>query len=248
MFELQLKDISILDNSIRIVSDFIQEATFEVNKEGIEMKAMDPANITMVIMKLLPSAFSKYKVKSSEEITLNLDNLKQALRRAKSTDTLHLSLQKNRLKLVLRGKSEKTFFIPLLEETKKKKEVPDLEFKSEAEVDAGEFEDYIKDADIVGDALTIEAKSDSLKFSAGETSSQVKIKLSKDKDALMEIKSKEKSKSIYAVDYLKKIAKSSKISDTVSMKLSKDYPVRLDYKALDKGQLSFILAPRIENK
>lgn len=248
MFELQLKEPAILNNSISIVSDFIQEATFEITKDGIEMKAMDPANITMVILKLLPSAFSKYNVKKSEEISINIDSMRQALRRAKPSDTLTLSLESNKLKLLIEGKSTKSFLIPLLEDTKKKKEVPSLEFNSKAELESDEFEDYITDASIVGDALTLEARSDSLIFSAGESSSKVKIKLDKAKDALIDISSKEPNKSIYAIDYLKKISKASKIAGTVKIQFSKDYPIRLDYKAIDKEQISFILAPRIENK
>ena len=246
MFELQLKNPSILENSIGIISDFIQEATFTIDNNGIEMKAMDPANITMVILKILPSAFAKYEVKEPEEITLNLDNLKQALRRSKATDTLDLSLERNRLKLIFKGKSTKSFLIPLLEETKKKREVPNLEFKAEAELESNEFEDYINDADVVGDALTIEARPDTLIFSAGETSSKVRIEL--EKNALISIKSEEPNKAIYAIDYLKKIAKASKIANTVKLRFSTDYPIRLDYKALDRAQMSFILAPRIENK
>lgn len=248
MFELQLTDSAIFHNSIGIVSEFIQEATFEVSKDGIEMKAMDPANISMVVLKLLPSAFSKYEVKEKEEITLNLDNLRQALKRAKGSDVLTLSSDRNKLKITLAGKSTKNFLIPLLDETKKKREIPNLDFKAKAEVDAIEFEDYINDAAIVGDALMLEARSDKLVFSSGESSSKVKIVLEKGKDALLNIDVKDPNKAIYAIDYLKKIAKSSKIASTVSLKFTANYPIRLDYKALDKGQLSFILAPRIENE
>ena len=247
MFELQLTEPAILYNSIGILSEFIQEATFSINKDGIEMRAMDPANISMVILRILPSAFSKYDLKEEEEITVNVDNLKQALRRAKPSDILNLSLERNRLKITLEGKSKKDFQIPLLEETRKKKDIPSLDFKSKVELEANEFEDYINDAAVVGDALTIEARPETIIFSAGETSSKVRIALEKGKDALIAIDSKEPSKAVYAVDYLKKIAKSSKIANTVTLQFSKDYPVRLDYKALDKGQLSFILAPRIEN-
>jgi len=33
----------------------------------------------------------------------------------------------------------------------------------------------------------------------------------------------------------------------VIIQFNKDYPLRLDYKAIDKVALSFILAPRVEN-
>jgi hypothetical protein len=39
----------------------------------------------------------------------------------------------------------------------------------------------------------------------------------------------------------------SKLSDEVLIQFSKDYPLRLEYKTVDKVMLSFILAPRVEN-
>ena len=39
----------------------------------------------------------------------------------------------------------------------------------------------------------------------------------------------------------------SKIADEVSISFSKDYPLKLEYKDVDRVLLSFILAPRVEN-
>ncbi len=39
----------------------------------------------------------------------------------------------------------------------------------------------------------------------------------------------------------------SKLSDNVVIQFNKDYPLRLDYTVVDKVQLRFILAPRVEN-
>ena len=38
----------------------------------------------------------------------------------------------------------------------------------------------------------------------------------------------------------------SKIADEVVINFNKDYPLKLDYKSVDKVLLSFILAPRVE--
>jgi hypothetical protein len=38
-----------------------------------------------------------------------------------------------------------------------------------------------------------------------------------------------------------------KIADDVTIQFNKDYPLKLEYKAVDKIFLSFILAPRVEN-
>ena len=59
---------------------------------------------------------------------------------------------------------------------------------------------------------------------------------------------KEKVTGIYSTEYLKKMAKSSVLSDTAIIQFSSDYPLKIDFKSLNKLQMSFILAPRIENK
>ncbi|PIN70876.1 hypothetical protein COV94_00840, partial [Candidatus Woesearchaeota archaeon CG11_big_fil_rev_8_21_14_0_20_57_5] len=54
-------------------------------------------------------------------------------------------------------------------------------------------------------------------------------------------------KSKYSLEYLKKMAGGSKLADEVTISFNKDYPLRLDYLSLNKLQLSFILAPRVEH-
>jgi len=39
----------------------------------------------------------------------------------------------------------------------------------------------------------------------------------------------------------------SKLTDNVTILFDRDYPLKLDFKEVDKVQLSFILAPRVEN-
>ena len=38
-----------------------------------------------------------------------------------------------------------------------------------------------------------------------------------------------------------------KLSDNVEIFFNQDYPLKLEYKVMDKLLLSFILAPRVEN-
>ena len=40
----------------------------------------------------------------------------------------------------------------------------------------------------------------------------------------------------------------SKLSENVEIRFNKDYPLKIDFKAVDKLLLSFILAPRVENE
>lgn len=248
MFKLKLDDPKILSGSLSIISDFITEATFSITKENLNLIAMDPSNISMVILNILPSAFIEYSVKEDEEITINLDILNQALKRAKTGETLVLSKDKNQLEITITGKSVKKFQIPLLEKESKEKKVPALEFNTSIELDAKEFRDYIDDAGIAGDALSFSAVGNKFSLSAGDASRKANVELKEGSDALIKLEIKDASHAVYSVEYLKKMAKASSIADSVLVQFAKDYPLRLDFKALNKMQMSFILAPRIENK
>lgn len=248
MFNLKLEESRILSNSISVISDFITEATFSISKEGLKLVAMDPANISMVILDILPSAFTDYNVSGTEDITINLDNLKQALRRVKPTESISLSSEKNKLIITILGKSKKKFHIPLLEKEGREKNIPDLSFKAKIEMDAKEFKDYIEDSEIVGDALTVDSNPDAINLSAGEAGRKVNINIHKGSDVLVKMNITEPAKAIYSIEYLKKMSRAATIADTVNLQYSSDYPMRLDFKSLNKMQMSFILAPRIENK
>jgi len=248
MFNIRLNDSKILANSVTVVSDFITEATFLIQKEGFKLVAMDPANISMVILNILPSAFTEYTVDQESEITVNVESLKQAIKRAKQNEAIALSLDRNKLKLSITGRSKKSFFIPLLEREHKERKIPSLNFEATVELDANEFRDYIEDASIASDAVSFEAEKNSFLISAGTAGNKVNIELLKSDDAVVQLVAGDAVRSIYSVEYLKKMTKACSVSDTAVIQFAKDYPMRLDFKSVDKLQMSFILAPRIENK
>ena len=130
---LVLAEPKLLRDSINIISDLVNEVKFKVNKNSLELIAMDPANVAMVVFKLLGSAFAKYDVEDEEEIAINLSNFRQILRRAKPTDsiTIELEQKKNRLKIELKGESTRTFSLSLLNIEEEEQKIPNLEFPHE---------------------------------------------------------------------------------------------------------------------
>ena len=117
--KFSLAEPKLLTDSINIISDFVNEVRFKIDKEKIELIAMDPANVAMIVFKLLSSVFTEYKVEAPLEICVSLDSLKQILRRAKPSDILSLELNKkdNKLKIQLKGESTRTFNLSLINST-----------------------------------------------------------------------------------------------------------------------------------
>lgn len=247
--KLTLAESKYLKDSISIISDLVSEARFKVSSDAIELVAMDPANVAMVIFKLLSSTFTEYEVKEPVDIAINLNNLKQFLRRAKSDDIITLQLEdKSKLKIILKGASTRTFNLPILDLEEKEQKIPDLSFTAMINMPSSSLNESIEDADVVADAVSFVAEPKKFTLIAEGDLSKAKIELNSDDDHKIKVEGQEKIKAKYSTEYLKKMIGGSKLSDNVSVHFNSDYPLKLEYKVVDRVQLAFILAPRVENE
>lgn len=246
MFRATLQDISMLKDSLDSISSLITEGSFRINKNGIELIAMDPASVAMVIFKIFPSAFLDYECDKEEIATLNLSNLVSVLKRAKANDRLILELAENKFKITMIGDFKRKFSLPLIETPYSSQKIPDLSFNSTIELYAGVLKDGIKDASMVSDCIVFEANSNFFSVSSFGELSETRLELTKDSPTLISIDSKEKTKAKYSIDYLERMLKGLKSTDKIKLSFSTDYPVRIDCVRIDKFQLSFILAPRVD--
>jgi len=244
---LTLAEPKYLKESITIISDLVNEASLKITPEAIELVAMDPANVAMVIFKLLSSACTEYSVGEKVEIAINLNNFKQILRRAKGNDILSLELEDNKLKVILKGTSIRTFSLPIIDLEQKEQRVPELNFGSIIKTHASVFNEAIEDADIVGESVSLHAEQGKLSVSAEGDLTKAHIDIRDSDTTKINVHGASPIKAKYSLEYLKKMMNGSNLADEVVIQFNKDYPLRLDYKAIDKVALSFILAPRVEN-
>ncbi len=245
--KLTLAEPKYLKESILIISELVNEAKFKITPDAMEMVAMDPANVAMIIFKLLSSSFTEYDVKKEMEISVDLGNFKQILRRAGANDMLSMEVDDNRLKLQLKGKTTRTFSLPLIEGEEKEQKVPELNFPVNIKTSTAIFNDAIEDVDIVAESVTFEIDKKSFVINGESDLSNASIEIKADDETNITIDSDDKIKAKYSVEYLKKIINASKLCDEMVIQFNKDYPLKLDYIVVDKLQLSFILAPRVEN-
>lgn len=242
--KLTLNESKLLKDSISIISELVTEAVFKIDKNCLELIAMDPANVAMVNYKLLASAFSEYEVGDSTTLAVNLNTLKQIMRRSKPSDKVTLELEGAKLKVTLDGKSKREFQIPTLDIEEKDQKVPNLSFDMEVSIPSSSFSAAIEDVEIVGEAVSLFVEPNKFVVSSVADLSKVKVDLSTDES--IKIVTDSSSKAKYSVEYLKKMLQGSKISDVVTLKFKNDYPLKLEFVNLNKLSIEFILAPRMD--
>jgi len=245
---LALAETKYFKDSISVISDLVSEARFKITKNAVELVAMDPANVAMVVFKLLSSCFTEYKISKDVDIAINMSNLKQILRRAGPNDILSMELEDNKLKIELKSNTTRTFSLPLIDIEEKEQKVPELNFPASVNTPSSILNNAIEDADIVSESVTFAIEPKKMVIEAQGDLSHVKTEIKSDDETKINIEGSDKIKAKYSVEYLKKMITASKLSDNVTIYFNKDYPLKIDYKVVDKLQMSFILAPRVENE
>jgi len=241
--KLTLAEPHYLVEPISIISELVTEVKIKVEKDQLEIIAMDPANVAMVVFTLLNTTFTEYQVDQPITLAINLESLKQILKRAKASDTISFSLEENRLKITITGESTRTFNLALLELDDVEQKIPDLSFAAKVELDTALFAEAIDDMGIIAESVSLIADKTSFVIGSSSNLNAAKAEL---KNASINLDGSKVSAK-YSLEYLKKIAKASKLTDSVTLNFGKDYPLRADYTLKDKLALSIILAPRVEN-
>ncbi len=241
---LTLAEPKYLKESISIISELVNEGRIRVGKDAIELVAMDPANVAMVVFKMFSSGFTEYKVDQPVDIAINLSNFKQILRRANPTDMLTLELADSKLKVQLKSSSTRTFSLPIIDIEEKEQKVPELSFPVSVQLPSSVLNEAIGDADIVAESVSFSAERDLFSLHASGDLNSASIELKQDDST--KISATEKATAKYSVEYLKKMIEGSKVADSVTVQFNKDYPLKLTYSTVDRVMLSFILAPRVD--
>jgi proliferating cell nuclear antigen len=248
MVKLVLADATYLKDSISVISELVNEARFKITKDSIELAAMDPANVAMVVFKLLSSCFSEYDVQEDQEVAINLQNLKQVLKRAKPSDVVSLEItEDSKLVVQLKSNTTRTFSLPILDLEEKEQRIPNLQFPVTVTTLSSVLNDAISDVDIIAESVSFSAEPDKFFVSAEGDLSKAHIEVGQGEDSQIKCETQARVKSKYSIEYLKKMILAAKLADKVEINFNEDYPLKLDYKVIDRLSMSFILAPRVEN-
>lgn len=244
MFEAKIRS-DVLKEVVDVISTLVDEAKFNAGKESLVVKAVDPAHVAMVDLTLAREAFESYKA-DDVELGLDMDKMKEVLKLSRAGEVLALSQdeEKNRLVVHVGNITRRMSLVDTAGMSDPK--VPNLNLPAKIRVRTEELRQGIRASESVSDHIALIATPDGFEIlSEGDTDS-VNLKLPK--DMLDELVCKEKARSLFPLDYFANMIKAISTAPTVTMYMGNDYPVKLEFDiAGGKGQVKYLLAPRIES-
>lgn len=249
MFKLRITDAKLLRDMFSAISILVDEATFNLNPEGIQLRAMDPSRVAMVDFQWPSSIFDEYQCDEPQKICFNITELLKLLRRSSKDETIELSLNPEtaRLQISITGRYNRTFNMPTLEPQEEEVPTPKITFKVQAKATTEGLRQAIEDAQIVSDHVKLEADSEKLVLNATGDLMGANIELKKGSDTLLDLQVQEPAKATFSLSYLAEIIKAASASSEIAtIEFANDMPIHIDFQQPKEGKLTYYLAPRIE--
>ncbi len=249
MFKVKVADAKLLKDMMTAISTLIDEATFDINPDGIKLRAMDPSRVAMIDFEWPKTIFDEYNCNEPMKMCINISEMLKLLRRTEKDESVELSLDEKtgRLQITITGRYVRSFNMPTLEAVEEEVPTPKVAFNVEAKVTTDGLAKAIEDANLVSDHVRIEIDKEKMVMRATGDLMGATIEMKKGSDAVLDLEAKEASKATFSLSYLSEIVKAATAtSDVATIEFSTDMPIRLDFQQPKEGKLTFYLAPRIE--
>jgi len=243
------------------IKDLVQEGNFECSRDGISLQAMDPSHVALVSMLLKKDGFEHYRCDRSINLGIKLEYMVKILKCAHNDDTVTLKADDDGDIVTFIFESQKQdkisdFELKLMNIDTEVLGIPDQDYQTTIHMPSSELQRICRDLSVMGDAVVISTNKEGIKFSvigdAGSIgSANTLLKPTSAADSKPEdsvtLELNEPVTLTFALRFLNSFNKAASLSPSVSIKMSKDIPLVLEYRIDELGYVRYYLAPKIED-
>ena len=258
MFIAQFKDGSMFKRIVDSIKDIVNDVNAEASPNGISLQAMDSSHVALVQLRFERDAFEDdFRSDKAMVLGINMSNLAKIMKLTQNSDIIILKSDENygKLTIIMKNTSlgrHATFDINLFNIDSESLGIPDTEYSAKIRMSSSEFTKMCKDINLISETLTIEAKKEKVIFSVegdvGKGSIELEyVEKENSVDSTILVVS-EPVKLSFALRYINMFNKASGISQSVTLMMSSDSPLVVEYSQQGQCSLKFYLAPKISEE
>jgi len=252
IFALKLK-AKVLEALFTAIAVIIDEATFTLSERGVNLKALDPGRIAMIVFNYPKEAFEEFSVDRDGLVAFSVSEALKALKRTGKDDTAELVMVNDSARLFIKIHSkyaERLFDLATFEPSEEELSEPKLSHEAKAKLTVQALNNAIQDAALVSDYVRVVVQPEILELKATGDVTTANIKFVKGLSPdLLDLEKQDMTKptsAYFSLDWLKEIVKGMRqLADVAVLNYSTDMPIQIDAQT-SKGTMTFYMAPRIE--
>ncbi|PKU83081.1 proliferating cell nuclear antigen [Dendrobium catenatum] len=258
MLELRLVQGSLLKKVLEAIKDLVTDANFDCSATGFSLQAMDSSHVALVALLLRSEGFEHYRCDRNISMGMNLNNMSKMLKCAGNDDIITIKGDDGSDTVTFMFESPNQdkisdFEMKLMDIDSEHLGIPEAEYHAIVKMPSSEFGRICKDLSSIGDTVVISVSKEGVKFSTRGDIGSANIVCRQNKtvdkpEGATIIEMNEPVSLTFALRYLNSFTKATTLSESVTISLSSELPVVVEYKIADMGYIRFYLAPKIEDE
>ncbi|XWS07677.1 hypothetical protein CRYUN_Cryun41cG0010300 [Craigia yunnanensis] len=258
MLELRLTQAGLLKKVLESIKDLVTDANFDCSATGFSLQAMDSSHVALVALLLRCDAFEHYRCDRNISMGVNLANMAKMLRCASDDDIVTIKADDggDTVTFMFESPSQdkiSDYEMKLMDIDSEHLGIPEAEYQAIVRMPASEFARICKDLSTIGDTVIISVTKEGVQFSTKGDIGTANIICRKNtavdkKEEATVIEMEEPVSLTFALRYLNAFTKATPLAGQVTISLSYDMPIVVEYKIENMGYIRFYLAPKIEEE
>ena len=258
MFEARLVQGALLKKVLEAIKDLLNEATWDCNEHGMSLQAMDSSHVSLVSLMLRADGFDTYRCDRNCSMGINLGSMSKILKCASNEDAITIKAGDDGDTVTYvfesqNGDKVSDYEMKLMDIETDHLGIPETNYSCVVKMPSAEFQRICRDLSQIGESVVICCTKEGVKFSATGDLGTGNIKLAQNanvdkEDEAVTIEMQEACTLTFALRYLNFFCKATPLSPQVSLSMSGEVPLVVEYKIGDMGHVRYYLAPKIEDE
>eukprot|EP00043_Microstomoeca_roanoka_P003509 m.44190 g.44190 ORF g.44190 m.44190 type:complete len:264 (+) comp12093_c0_seq1:359-1150(+) len=258
MFEARMPQAALLKKVLEAVKDLVTDANWDCSPAGISLQAMDSSHVSLVSLLMRSDGFDSYRCDRPISLGINIASMTKIMKCANNNDVVTLRAEDDGDTVVFTFESadqEKVseFEMKLMDIDSEHLGIPDQEHTATVKMPAGEFHGICRDLSSIGETVQISVTKEGVQFTASGDTGKGTITLRNNSSVDQEgqqvvITMNEEVSLSFALRYLNFFTKATALADSVTLSMTADIPLVVEYRIEDMGYIRYYLAPKIDDE
>lgn len=245
---LVINDAKIVRKAFKATSSLIDEAPVKIGNEGVSIRALDLAEVSMIDLVLSKNVFETFEFNKPIKVNIRLSDVLNLLKFESKSEKLEIVFREDKVSFKVSNDFTRIFTIPVFFSEDRDLPLPKVSLGNSFETKVLTIRHLLESGKHISDYISISVEKNSVLLSAKGEISEYQVLLTSEEGNLINPVLKEGSKASYDLKRLSSIVSSMLFSENLKMEFDTDLPMKITQPVEEapESTVMFFIAPRME--
>jgi len=245
---LVVNDARLIRKAFKAASSLVDEAPVKISEEGLSIRALDLAEVSMIDMVLSKDAFETFEFDKPLKVNIRLSDVLNLLKFESKSERLEMVFKEDKVTFRVSNDFTRIFTVPVFSSEDRDLPLPKVSLGNSFETKVSTIKHLLESGKHISDYISISVENNTVLLSAKGEISEYQVVLTVEEGNLINPVLKEASRASYDLKRLSSIVSSLLFSENVRIEFDTDLPLKMTQKVeeVPNSILTFFVAPRME--